>query len=109
MSSPARPIFLTAAILQAGDVLTTKYALSHGAHEANGAMRGIVQVPTPLLLLFKVGLCLAAYAAWTWAEGRHVRRTGTRPHPAVYLPLLCTLSLYTYVLCNNLAVARGGA
>ncbi len=95
-------VFSTAAILQAGDVLSTKYALAHGAIEANPTAAPYVHLPIAVLLLIKVGLCAVGYAVYRHTERRYVHRAGKRPHSAVYLPLLCILGVYAYVITSNL-------
>lgn len=101
---PARAIFATLAVEQGLDVLTTKWALGQGNHEANPTVAPYVHLPLAVLLITKVGLALGAYAVWRWAERRQVRRTGSPVAPLLYLPLMALTGLYAYIITNNLAI-----
>lgn len=98
-------VFATLALLEAGDVLSTKWALgTHGLHEGNPTAAPYVHLPVALLLLGKVGFAGLAWLAWHLAKRRTVKRTGRPISTAYYLPLCALLGVYAYIITSNVAL-----
>lgn len=92
-------VFAALAIEQGLDVLTTKYALGQGNHEANPVAANYVHLPIAVLLAVKVGFALGGYIIW-----RRLTAGRERVSSLFFLPLLCTIGLYAYIITSNVAI-----